>query len=58
MILGFGKKYKDTDIRFVPVEYLEWILREADDEEVVERARDELQRKVDAGIIPFFEKGE
>tara|TARA_Y100000310_G_scaffold345655_1_gene467779 strand:+ start:3014 stop:3190 length:177 start_codon:yes stop_codon:yes gene_type:complete len=57
MILNFGKKYRGYDIRFVPVEYLEWIVSDVDDEEVVEMAKEELQRKVDEGIIPFFNQG-
>lgn len=55
MNLNFGKKYRDCDIKFVPVDYLEWIVKDVDDEDAVEKAKEELQRKIDSGIIPFSE---
>lgn len=57
MKMSFGK-HKGTEMRFCPADYLEWIVNdsEIEDEELVEAAKEELQRKVDEGIIAFRRK--
>ena len=56
MKMPFGK-YKETELRFISSDYLEWLISNIDDEEIIEAAKEELQRKVDDGIIPFFREG-
>ena len=53
--MPFGK-YKGTNMRFIDSDYLEWIVEKWDYLDLVNAAKKELQRKVDAGIIPFIKK--
>lgn len=52
MEMPFGK-YKGVDMRFIDSDYLEWVIKSVNDEDIVEAADEELQRKVDEGLIAF-----
>ncbi len=55
MILQFGK-FKGTDIRDVPIEYVEYILGQA--EKTITACREELQRRehAEAASMPMIER--